>query len=1207
MAAYRALLLGPFVLERDGAPIDTRRWRRRVLSLFKILIVTPDRRRHRDEVVDILWPDAGLDAGLSNLRITAHRLRLALGSQDPPGVLSEHGWVVLNPAYGWDVDIVQFEQLARSAGSEIPALEGALGLFRGEPLAEERYEDWAMPIRDRLQVTWRSVALRLTEGYQASARHNAAVELLEQVLRNDPLDEEALRQLLEVLYSSGRRVEALRRYQQFEHELAEELGAPPSPETMALVQRLNAQFPDPLPPQLGDTRERPLPIGRFLGALPEAPIVARDEELERILFAADQAEGARGRLVLLGGERGVGKTRLAQEVTLQLRDRGFVVATGRCHDRQQQMAYHPFVELMEILLPAVPPAFRRELAGRWPFASHLLLQGPTVRSGRPDPGEVPNDMPLGADRQNLDLFVSHLLVTLAEQRPVALLLDDLHWSDEASFDLLQHLARQTAGHRILLLGTYRDDVVDREHALERMMRDLTREGLVDRVAVRRLSLEGTAALVEATVGEMDGSAEFAEFVYRKTRGNPFFVDRMLQTLGGRYTLIRQVAAGSMGRIFETVDTETGDVVAAKIMFSRTEADPRALRRFEQEGAILARLQHPNIVTIYGTYLEEFTNCIVMEMLEGVTLGRLMRSERLSLERLKDIALQVTAALACAHEQGIVHRDIKPDNIIVLPGDRVKVTDFGIARLVRPKSSLTTQPSTGMTVGTPLYMAPEQVEGRRIDGRADLYSLGGVLYEAVTGRPPFVGDDPLSIALKRVHESPVPPRQIDPEIPPDWEDLILRALARDPDARFASAGAMEQAIAALGSRRHAPVEDHSDALTGEILEAPPADAEMLPAIPAPAAALVGTAERREILSSDQPRLPAGAASPPGQPRTRRVSRAARAGGLVAALLAGAAAVVLISQVLARPTAHPQASTTRPSHTVVPASHAGSGRGQFDDPGGLGLDRRGNIFAIDSHNNRVQEFSPRGDPIAVFPRPRDTYTLYNPSDLAVSPNGGLVISDLLNERLVELNSSGAFEPPIQKRVRGGHLRDFSSVAVDGHGNVYAMDFYQSRILELTWNGRRVWQWGQSGSQRCRFNDPGGIAIGPQGHVYVADSGNNRVQELVLRRSPPYCTVVRFFGGRQGAGPYELHTPRGVAVDRRGNVYVADSANNRVQEFSPLGMHLRTFTGGMSGPAAVAVDGQGNVYVSDYFNQRIDKFSSTGKLRWYTNGRHAILVTR
>jgi serine/threonine-protein kinase len=1182
-----------------------------VLSLFKLLIVSPDRRRHKDEVVDILWPDAGLDAGLSNLRITAHRLRLALGSQDPPGVLSEQGWVVLNPAYGWDVDIVQFEQLARSAGCEIPALEEALGLFRGEPLAEERYEDWAIPVRNRLQVTWRSVALRLSEGYQSSARHNDAVELLEQVLGNDRLDEEALRQLLEVLYSAGRRVEALRRYQQFEHELAEELGAPPSPETMALVQELNAQFSDPLPPRLRDPQERPLPIGRFLGALPEAPIVARDEEIERILFAADQAEGTRGRLVLLGGERGVGKTRLAQEVALQLRDRGFVVATGRCHDRQQQMAYQPFVELMETLLPAVPPAVRRELVGRWPFVSHLLLQGPAGRSGHPNLGEASNAVPLGADRQSLYLFVSHLLAVLAGQRPVALLLDDLHWSDEASFDLLQHLAGQTAGHRILLLGTYRDDAVDREHPLERMMHDLAREGLVDRVAVRRLSLEGTAALVEATVGEMDGSAEFAEFVYRKTRGNPYFVDRMLQTLGGRYTLIRQVAAGSMGRIFEAVDNETGDVVAAKIMFSRAEADPRALRRFEQEGAILARLQHPNIVTIHGTYMEEFTNCIVMEMLEGLTLGRLMRAERLSLERLKGIALQVTSALACAHEQGIVHRDIKPDNIIVLTGDRVKVTDFGIARLVRPKSSLTTQPSTGMTVGTPLYMAPEQVEGRRIDGRADLYSLGGVLYEAVTGRLPFGGDDPLNIALKHVHEPPVPPRQIDPEIPPDWEDLILRALAKDPAARFASAGAMEQAIAALGSRRRSPVDEHGAALSGELPGAPPADAAMLPAIPVPAAALAGAAERTELPSSEQPRLAAGSALPPRLPRTRRVSRAAWAGGLAAALLAGAAAVVLISQVLTRPTAHPQAVHTRTvhtraSHTAVPATHAhGAGPGQFDEPGGLSLDRQGNVYAIDSHNNRVQEFSPRGKYLAVFPRPGDTsYSLYNPSDLAVSPTVGLVISDLGNERLVELSSRGAFQRPIQKHVRGGHLRDFSSVTVDGHGNVYAMDLYQSRILELTWNGRQVGQWGRSGSQQCRFNDPGGISIGPQGHVYVADSGNNRVQELVLRTSRPYCTLVRILGEREGAGRYELHTPRGVTVDR-GNVYVADSQNNRVQEFSPLGFYVRTFRGGMSGPAAVAVDGQGDVYVSDYYQDRIDKFSPTGKLIWYTNGRYAVTL--
>jgi serine/threonine protein kinase/DNA-binding SARP family transcriptional activator/DNA-binding beta-propeller fold protein YncE len=1203
---FRALLLGPFVLERDGVPIDTGRWRRRVVSLFKLLVVTPERRRHRDEVIDILWPDAGPEAGVSNLRITAHRLRLALGSQDPTAVLTEHGWIALNPAYLWDVDIVQFEELARSAGTDIGALERALGLIRGEPLVEERYEDWAMPIRNRLQATVRSVALRLSAGYQGSARHNEAVELLEHLLRDDPLDEEALRQLLEVLYSAGRRVEALRRYQQFEQHLAEELGAPPSRETMALVQRLNAQFPDPLPAEVREPRERPLPVGRFLGALPEAPIVARDEELERILFAADLVQGAKGRLLLLGGERGAGKTRLAQEVALRLRDRGFAVATGRCHERQQQISYEPFVEIMEALLPAVPPVFRRDLATHWPFVGHLLLQSPADRAEIPRFGQ---DVAGGdVDQQGLHLLLTSILGTLADQRGVALLLDDLHWSDPATLDLLRHLARQTAGHRILLLGTYRDDAVERDTPLDRMMRDLAREGLAERVAVRRLSLEGTAALVEATVGDMDGAEDFVDFVYRKTRGNPYYIDQMLQTLGGRYSLIRQVAAGSMGRIFEAVDVSSGDVVAAKIMFSRTEADPRSLARFEQEGAILARLQHPNIVAIHGTYLDEFTNCIVMEMLEGITLGRLMRTERLSLDRLKHIALQVTSALACAHEQGIVHRDIKPDNILVLPGDRVKVTDFGIARLVRPKASLTTQPSTGMTLGTPVYMAPEQVEGRRLDGRADLYSLGGVLYEALTGRPPFAGEDPLTVALKHVHEPPLPPRQINPEIPADWEELILKALAKTPAARFASATDMEQAIADLGSERDAPAGDRSALPAGTLLDASSDRAELLPAAPMTAASLVAPATGMESSALDAPLLPARSSQPPAPARTHRIRRVAWAGGLFAALLAGAGAVFAGSQLLARPTPHQAAQ-----HTVTPGPPSpanGYHAGQFDGPGGIALNGQGDIYVGDLHNDRVQEFSPNGDYRREFPSPGDTsYYLRDPWGVAIAGNGDLIIADTTNERLVTLTSSGAFRDTIQRRARDGHYRDFDSVAFDRYGNLYATDTYHSQIIEITWNGRRlhVHHWGQAGWTPGRFNVPKGIALDRQGHVYVADWRNNRVQELILRTSRPYFTVVHIFGGRKGAGPYEMRKPQGVTVDRRGYVYVADTENNRVQEFSPSGTLVRTFKRDMSGPDGVAVDSQGNVYVSEYYNGRIDKFSPTGKPLWYSHGLHAVQAGR
>ena len=292
----------------------------------------------------------------------------------------------------------------------------------------------------------------------------------------------------------------------------------------------------PLPGEREDAlpegeRRQPLPIGGFLGALPAGMLVARDEEVSRVLTAVDAVAGGSGRLVLLSGEPGVGKTRLAQEVTLHVRNRGFLVASGRCYEPHQAVPFYPFLEALGAAHRAAPPAIRADAAQRWPYLARLLPDqlGPLPMSSSDSQEE----------RQRLFRAVAGFLQAIAGEMPVALLLDDLHWADSASLELLQHLARHTRAYPVLLLGTYRDVEVGRQHPLEQALRDLHREQLAERMAVRRLGQDGTAALVAATFGEAEVSAEFAGLVHRHTEGNPFFTQEVLRALVERGDIYRQ--------------------------------------------------------------------------------------------------------------------------------------------------------------------------------------------------------------------------------------------------------------------------------------------------------------------------------------------------------------------------------------------------------------------------------------------------------------------------------------------------------------------------------------------------------------------------------------------------------------------------------------------------------------------------------------------
>ncbi|MEV0971667.1 Stk1 family PASTA domain-containing Ser/Thr kinase [Microtetraspora glauca] len=267
-------------------------------------------------------------------------------------------------------------------------------------------------------------------------------------------------------------------------------------------------------------------------------------------------------------------------------------------------------------------------------------------------------------------------------------------------------------------------------------------------------------------------------------------------LGGRYELDGVVGRGGMAEVYRARDIRLDRVVAIKTLRSDLARDHTFQARFRREAQSAASLNHPSIIAVYDTGEDMMDNTpvpyIVMEFVDGRTLRDLLRADRRLLpERAMELVDGILRALDYSHRGGIVHRDIKPANIMLTLNGEVKVMDFGIARAMADSAATMTQ--TAQVIGTAQYLSPEQARGERVDARSDIYSTGCVLYELLTGQPPFTGDSPVAIAYQHVREDPIPPSGIDPEIP-QWADaIVLKAMAKDPVNRYQSATEMRADI------------------------------------------------------------------------------------------------------------------------------------------------------------------------------------------------------------------------------------------------------------------------------------------------------------------------------------------------------------------------------------------------------------------------------
>jgi len=278
---------------------------------------------------------------------------------------------------------------------------------------------------------------------------------------------------------------------------------------------------------------------------------------------------------------------------------------------------------------------------------------------------------------------------------------------------------------------------------------------------------------------------------------------------GRYLIVSRLGSGGMADVYCAVDQQLGREVALKLLHERFAADQEFVERFRREASSAAGLAHPNVVSVYDRGEWEGTYYIAMEYLEGWPLKALVaEGQALDPVRAIDLVTQILRAARFAHQRGIVHRDLKPQNVIVGSEDQVKVTDFGIAR-----AGASDMTETGSILGTAQYLSPEQAQGHAITAATDLYSIGVVLYELLTGRVPFDGPTAVAIALKQVSEEPTPPSLLNPAVTPELDAVVLRAMAKDPSARHADADqfildleyARQAQLAVLGgSTAHFPV-------------------------------------------------------------------------------------------------------------------------------------------------------------------------------------------------------------------------------------------------------------------------------------------------------------------------------------------------------------------------------------------------------------------
>ena len=624
---------------------------------------------------------------------------------------------------------------------------------------------------------------------------------------------------------------------------------------------------------------------------------------------------------------------------------------------------------------------------------------------------------------------------------------------------------------------------------------------------------------------------------------------------GRYRLVELLGRGGTGEVWRAYDPDMNCVVALKVL-PRNLADDEVFReRFRREARSAAELGEAHVIPIYELDEIDGRLYVTMPLIRGQSLQVLLRSGPLEPGRSVNIVQQIASALNAAHEIGLVHGDVKPSSILLGDDDFAHLTDFGIAG----DADQTELTSTDATVGTWAYMAPERFSAREVDARADIYALACVLYECLTGSPPFPGDTMASQLAAHLTAPPPRPSITQPGVSPLLDKVIATGMAKDPDQRYATT------IELMNAAR--------DALTTATPRTQLADSTQ----PAPTRLdpkLATTPDGTFGWTADR-WASRPAVELPGH-RPRRALKWPVIAAIVLLVAAGITGYLVINgHRHAASLSVPASLSAPPSPSASPSASAFGPKplliNGLRGPEAVAVDTLGNVYVTD-HRKRVVMWVFGLNTQSVLP-----FTgLDHPGGVAVNNAGDVYVTDSGTNRVAmwvaRLNT--------QTVLPFTGLDHPGGVAVDTAGGVYVVD-----------SGSRVVKWEAGSSSQtvlpfAGLDHPGGVAVDTAGGVYVVDSGKDRVVKWAPGSNAQ--TVLPFTG---------LRHPGGLAVDNAGNVYVTDYSNNRVVKWAAESntQTVLPFTGtGLNKPLDVAVDTAGSLYLTFTANNRVLKVPAQWRVR-------------